>query len=224
MEKIKIDKIFRSKRKSLSLIIDENASLIVRAPIKMSLKDIEEFIFKKRSWILKKKKFFSENKKILKISKKFVDREKFLYLGKTYPLKFKDCNLIEIFKDSLYCPQKYKDIAKEKIFLWYLEKAEDFFLKRAEIYSKITTFKYKAISLSNAKKRWGSCSSKGSLRFNWRLIMAPIDIIDYVVVHELIHLKEKNHKSKFWNRVEKFFPEYKKQRRWLKDNGRFLVL
>ncbi|MCX6807530.1 MAG: M48 family metallopeptidase, partial [Patescibacteria group bacterium] len=84
--------------------------------------------------------------------------------------------------------------------------------------------KYKQIRVTSAKKRWGSCSHKGNISFSWRLIMATPSIIDYVIVHELAHLREYNHSKKFWQFVAKIIPYYKEQRKWLKDNGYTLIV
>ena len=84
--------------------------------------------------------------------------------------------------------------------------------------------KYDKIIITGAMKRWGSCSSKGNLNFAWRLVMAPIDIIDYVVVHELSHIVHRNHSKRFWEQVETIFPDYKIKRKWLKEYGCTMVL
>ena len=113
----------------------------------------------------------------------------------------------------------------EKIFLeWYRQQALQKISERVRFYYAITNLKYHKIKISNAKKRWGSCSSQGNLNFSWRLIMAPLEVIDYVVVHELVHLEEKNHANRFWNKVEKILPDYKIQKKWLKENGHNLKL
>ena len=82
----------------------------------------------------------------------------------------------------------------------------------------------KQVRINSAKTRWGSCGPGGVLNFTWRLVMAPLDVIDYVVVHELSHLRVKDHSSKFWKVVESISPEYKKHRKWLRENGEKLSL
>ncbi|MEM3513203.1 MAG: M48 family metallopeptidase, partial [Thermoplasmata archaeon] len=85
-------------------------------------------------------------------------------------------------------------------------------------------FKPKKIKITSGKTRFGSCTSKGYINLSWRLVLAPPEIIDYVIVHELAHLKEPNHSKKFWAVVEKFIPDYKTKRKWLKENGHLLIL
>ncbi len=96
------------------------------------------------------------------------------------------------------------------------------FTKRCQYYAQEMGVKYKSLSLSSAKSRWGCCTPHGTLRFCWRLVMAPMDIIDYVVVHELAHLKELNHSARFWGLVSKTIPNYPVSKKWLIDNGALL--
>ena len=98
------------------------------------------------------------------------------------------------------------------------------FEERTAAYASCHGFRYKSISLSNASKRWGSCSSLGSLRFNWRLVLAPAEVTDYVIVHELCHLKEQNHSRRFWKRVEEILPDYRERNQWLKQNRYLLAV
>ncbi len=96
--------------------------------------------------------------------------------------------------------------------------ARDAFIERSCLYAARMGVEFKKIRLSSAKTRWGSCSVRGSLSFNWKLIQAPVEILDYVVVHELAHLIEHNHSPRFWAKVAEFFPDYKKAKLWLKNN------
>lgn len=115
--------------------------------------------------------------------------------------------------------KKAQNIAPSKISK---EKALDKITKRVEHYSSLSGFKYNQIKITSAQKRWGSCSANNNLNFPKKLALAPDKVIDYVVVHELCHIKEKNHSQKFWNEVSKLMPEYKKYRKWLKDHGYLL--
>ena len=102
--------------------------------------------------------------------------------------------------------------------------ARKIFEARASYYSQFTGGTYTSISIRDQKTRWGSCSGRGTLSFNWRLILAPPEILDYVVVHELCHLTHMNHSKEFWKLVESVIPDYKIKRKWLKENGHTLHL
>lgn len=106
----------------------------------------------------------------------------------------------------------------------YIAAAKDYFPKRVAYYLQFTGGSYERISIRDQKTRWGSCSAKGTLSFNWRLMLAPPAVLDYVVVHELCHLTYMNHSAAFWQKVESIYPDYRSSRRWLKDHGQELVL
>ncbi|MCK5569045.1 MAG: M48 family metallopeptidase, partial [Spirochaetes bacterium] len=102
---------------------------------------------------------------------------------------------------------------------WYKEQAYKKIRERLDRYSVVSDIQFKKFTISNAQKRWGSCSSRGNLHFSWRLIMAALRVVDYVVVHELVHIREQNHSAKFWKKVELLLPDYRSNRQWLKLNG-----
>ena len=101
----------------------------------------------------------------------------------------------------------------------YIKIARDIFTRKTEYYARIMGVSYGRISIREQKTRWGSCSSQGNLNFNWRLIFAPENVLDYVVVHELAHRKEMNHSKAFYAIVESVLPDYRVSRKWLRDNG-----
>ncbi len=220
MDEVKIDKIILSRRKTIALIVSADATVIVRAPMRTDLEYIKKLVFQKRIWIAKKKKLALKNGVPAK-AKEFVNGEGFLYLGETYKLKIDNCGAVKL-ADYLYFPEKYLDDGRAKMIKWYKQKAKEKIIERVNYYSQITGWKFKSLSITGAKKRWGSCGPSGSLNFSWRLIMAPFDVIDYVAVHELSHIPEKNHSKRFWNKVKAILPNYKTQRKWLKDNGNSL--
>lgn len=111
---------------------------------------------------------------------------------------------------------------KEALEKRYRQAAREYFSSRVSFYAKILQVTFSSITIRNQKTRWGSCSSRGTLSFNWRLMLAPPRILDYVVVHELCHLIHMNHSADFWREVERILPDYKESRKWLKENGHTL--
>lgn len=222
MNEIKIDQILRSKRKTIALMISQEGQLIVKAPFFTPLFFIKRLISKKRNWILKKQNQIKTMMNFTK-PKKFIDGEEFFYLGKKYKLYISDIENI-VLKDKLFFPKNNLKNPTEYIVLWYQNEALGMIKKRVDIYSKLMGVKYKAVKISNAKTRWGSCSSTNSLNFSWKLIMAPLVMIDYVVVHELVHIKHKDHSSKFWDEVKKYIVDYKEKRKWFRDNKYIFVI
>lgn len=221
-EEIVIDKIIRSKRKSIGLEVTRNANLIVRAPNFASMKLIRDVILNKQAWIKQKQELVRKKYQEV-IPKEFIDGEDFFYLGKTYPLQIVQHSSPAIsFNSGFKLSSRYTAHAREILIYWYQTQALEIISKRVDFYASLTNLKPNKIKLSNAKKRWGSCSYTRNLNFNWRLIMAPLDVIDYIVVHELVHLEKNNHSKDFWDKVKQILPDYKQHEKWLKQNGHLL--
>jgi hypothetical protein len=220
MSQIKIDQIIRSSRRTLSLEIAPDASLVVRAPRHVKMDAIENVIFRKRFWIQSKQKLIQKKRSEIH-PKQFVNGEGFLYLGRMYQLQIVEDAVPLCFQECFYLSKGH---GRQAFIKWYKERALEKIFERVEWYAKAAGLEYKSINLSNAAKRWGSCSGKDKLRFNWRLIMAPLEVIDYVAAHELAHLKEKNHTRAFWGKVGSILPGYKKSAVWLKENQHLLTI
>lgn len=120
--------------------------------------------------------------------------------------------------------QREKTPSEKRLEAIYRKAAREYFPKRVSHYARMLGVTYGKISIRDQKTRWGSCSSEGNLSFNWRLILAPPDVLDYVVIHELCHRKEMNHSKEFWALVESLMLEYKERRKWLRENGNNLTL
>lgn len=219
-----IEKIIRTRRKTIALQVTSEGELIVRAPLKISNETIMSVVLKHRKWIEEKKKE-ALLKKEKNPPKKFVSGEEFLYLGKPYKLKIVENQREPLkFDNGFFLSEYYTSVAKEIFTGWYREKARKKLHERVEFYASRNMFKYYSIRITSAKKTWGSCSAKGNLNFTWRLIMAPLEVLDYVVVHELAHLEIKNHSKIFWTKVRSMMPDFENHREWLKENGYLLNL
>jgi len=223
MTPIIIEKIIRTKRRSISLIIDQNAKLVVRAPLRTPDKVIENFVQEKSLWIRQKIDEMEERPKASK--KEFVNGENFLYLGEYYELRIIESGTIDIeLTDTLCISRRILPYARNYLKDWYKAEAKRIILERSAFFIKITGYSPFSIKISNAEKRWGSCTSKGTINFSWRLIMAPMEIIDYVIVHEMVHLNQPDHSKIFWDKVGRILPDYKDRKKWLKENDLLLAI
>lgn len=213
-------KVIRSDRKSIALVIDNEANLVIRAPHNTKDKEIADFVDKKRHWIFDKQhqvSVFGEKHSPLLIE----TGESILYLGDTYTLLRDDVSEIKISSTNILIPENYN---KENVVTWMKNEASKLLNERVAKYAGLMGITYESVKMSEAKARWGSCSVKNNLNFAWRLIMCPIAVIDYVVVHELSHVTYKNHSPAFWARVKTVLPHYKEQQDWLKVNRKLMEI
>lgn len=214
---ILIDNIVRSKRKTLSISIGPDLIIRVKAPYWVTNHEIEEFIVKNREWI--KNKLSQMSKRPKAEPKKFMNGEKFLFLGKEVQLRF---SLGEDFiitdSDELLAPSLFADDPRDMVIEWYKKQAGRIINERCALLSKTVGVKPAKIKINSASSRWGSCSRKGNLNFTWRLIMAPLTVVDYVVLHELVHLIHHNHSREYWAVISKLMPNYMEAEKWLKKN------
>jgi predicted metal-dependent hydrolase len=220
---IKPDVLIKSKRKSLSLTVNNDGKLIVHAPKKMALEEIFAFIEKKQDWIKQKKqKVFS----ILQINKKVMNYEQMLFLGKLYDI-VKVKGIKEAFLEGNYlCIPDY--IKEEKVpnslKNWLQGMAEEVILDRLDYFAELMDLDFDSVKIVNSRAKWGSCDARLNLTFNFKMVMLPPILIDYIVIHELAHILELNHSSQFWQVVASIMPSYKKHRETLKNSGFLLNL
>lgn len=217
-----IMKIIRSNRRTLALIVEKNGELTVRAPYHVSDDWIQSFILEKEAWIRSKQE---QAQKIQPLVHQFVEGEKFLFLGNEYPLKFAGSSKdLLIFEDAFIVTRSKQANARQILIRWYQNQAREYFSARLDHFSQKHGYHYEKLRLSSAQTRWGSCSRKKVISLTWRLIMAPREVVDYVILHELAHLEFANHSKTFWKKVAQLDPMYRNHRKWLKDFGHRLIL
>jgi hypothetical protein len=221
---IKPDKIIRSKRKTIALIVTQDAQVVVRAPNRVSTEYLESLVEQKNAWIQKKKDYVMKLKETHK-EKMYVEGEGFLFLGRWVRLSIGQVvNAIRAEGELLLFPENDLPNAKEAIESWYRDQFKEIIYSRVEWFQKSYGFSAGRVSVSGAKRRWGSCGARNTLNFSWRLISAPVEVIDYVVLHELCHTVEKNHSARFWAKVRTIMPDYKNHIQWLKQNQRLMEM
>jgi predicted metal-dependent hydrolase len=223
MQKIQVEKIIRSRRRTIALEITPAATLIVRAPLRAPTEYIEEIIRQKHSWIVRK--FDEMKRRPLSSEHEYTEGEILLFLGREYPLHILQDSTMTIERsDKLIVSSTLLPDIKNHIKRWYREEAHKEIQARCMWFSMKTGNVPTTIRITDARQRWGSCTHKGGLNFSWRLIQAPPDIVDYVVVHELVHISQPDHSRKFWNKVREILPDYERRRKWLRENERLLKI
>lgn len=219
-----IDSIVRSKRRSIALVVTAEAKLIVRAPYGTSLKYIEEIVRSRQRWINEKQKAARQRNEA-HTPRQFIEGEEFLFLGEPCRLEIKKGKpRVEWEPGRLIVQARTDEEGKAVLGDWYRKQAGRVFLERAAYYSDKTGLRPKSVRVSGARGRWGSCGPQNSLNIVWRLVMAPVHVVDYVIVHELAHIAFKNHSADFWRRVEEIMPGYRECRAWLARNQKLLEL
>ncbi len=212
-----------SRKRTISLEVKEGYVQVL-VPNVLSEKEIERIIDKKTKWI-RSKLLLQKSKPIYK-AKEFISGELFLYLGKNYRLKIIESKLaaVKLRENTIYVFKRNKGRSVHGLLVnWYKAQALKLFEKKINEFSKIMRVNPKSISTKTYSKRWGSCSSKGDISFNWRILMAPNTIIDYVVIHELCHLIHHDHSPRYWRTVKSFCPDYKEKAEWLRNNSTTLA-
>jgi len=217
-----IEIVFSKKRKTISIQIKPDR-IKVSSSYWISKNSVREFILKNEGWIRKK---LADQKLKVKPVTNLVNNEKLTLCGKNYKLKVISEPIIEpeIRSETIIISNNFKTRKTlGSIESQILKLLKDFSFrvlqKKTFEISQIMNVRYNSVKIKNYKSRWGSCSSKGDISFNWKIIFAPENIIEYLVVHELSHLIHFNHSKLFWNKVEEFQYNYKENRKWLKENG-----
>lgn len=215
--------IRRSSRRSIAIVISPDGDVFVKAPVFSSDSDILRFVRSKQDWINRNVGKISKRKasqELPRIKHTFQAGDSFYYLGREFPLIIDPQQKRQLlFQEAFRFSITDKKTIQRKLLNWYKKQAEDIFNVRILVWEQAIGVGHKKIRLSSAKTRWGSCSSTGTISLNWKLMMAPLDIIDYVIVHELVHVIHPNHSKSFWNEVARHCPDFKAKRKWLKDNG-----
>ncbi len=224
----------KNRKQTVSLGVDSIGNVIITAPATTPLETIVEITRSKADWI---NKHLKEKLQLAEYSfdKEFVSGESMQFLGKQYMLKIieSDDNAATCFIQGKYLkayipeglnPSIKSELVKEQLIKWYKEQATEKIPERVSKFAEKHGFIYNNVLIREQKKRWGSCDHQGNIRFNWKIIMAPVSLIDYVVVHELCHLKVKNHTPDFWHLLESIMFDYEHRKGKLKEFGNSYTL
>jgi len=228
------DLIFTGRKKTIELTIGLNSRMTVKAPQGMAEDAITTNLFRRAKWIINN---LDRMEDIIhyESSKEFVSGEKYPLRGRRYrlkvmendadaaTLKFLNGKFIATVPDGI--PEsEYRNHLYPLFLEYYQRKAEQIVNERVKRYLKYFDDEPSLIKVQDLKGKWGNCSKKNQLRFNWRIVMAKTSIIDYVVVHEMCHLKHKNHSKEYWDSIKTIMPDYEQRKEWLRVNGKLLSI
>lgn len=217
----------RSDRKTASIYVERNGQITVIAPSSLSDQHIEKVIEEKRRWIYKSLAEWHDLN-AARIERQFVNGEGFLYLGRSYRLKLvQDQAEPLLLKDGHFCLRTELRPAAKAVGAFrefYREKGLLRIRERVTHFQNRMDVTPKSVKVLDLKHRWASWTPGGNLNFHWKCMMAPVKILDYIVVHELAHLIQPDHSTKFWNEVDKLLPDFAERKDWLRVHGAGLDL
>ena len=215
-----------NRLKTISLQV-KNQEVVLSVPRFVSDGEIDNIIERKINWI--NNKLAIEKTNSLDIKRKYENGDKFLYFGSEYSLIIKDSNIdnVYLYKNNIIVEVNNNFNAtyiRNILKTWYISESKKYLIKTNSYYETLIGVEANKLLFGKYKSKWGSCNSKKIISYDWRIIMAPLEVIHYLIIHELCHIKYLNHSNNFWNTVEKYMANYKLQKQWLKTNSNKLIL
>ena len=217
-----VEVIRTSRRKSADIRVEEGAVSIV-VPTDTPVERIDQLLAAKRRWI--KEKMALQQEKAPASTRQFVSGDAFPYLGRNYRLKIERGSFapVRLLNGRLMVVLPYGDeqphMVRNALVRWYKRQAEQKLTEKVKHFAPMVGVEPKSVKIKTFKSRWGSCTAKGELEFNWQILLAPNRMVDYVVIHELCHLIRHDHSPEFWQEMNRVMPDYQECRDWLKENA-----
>lgn len=209
------------KRKSIGIYIDLYGNIEIRAPKDTTIESILSVMEQKWKWIIDKSKE-QKDRTAGHTDKVYDHGEVFLYLGKSYPIIIienanleQDNVMFQEEKLAVHVRQHNDESIKKALKRFYYQQCKSLVESRIRVYQSNFKTRPRSVRIADDKSNWGTCNSKYELSFNWKLAMAPMEVIDYVVVHEMCHMVHLNHERSFWRLVGKILPDYEQRKNWL---------
>ncbi|MCE5268043.1 MAG: M48 family metallopeptidase [Planctomycetaceae bacterium] len=219
-----------SRRRTIAITVNPDASVNVVAPSGTRSSRIATTVGKKAEWILKQKDWFSRNARVYR--RRLVSGESLLHLGRQYQLKVvllagqKAIPHVTLTHGTLmvtlprrWAASRRRSDIRSALIEWYSKRAESYLAPLIQRYADHLAVKYTSIQIRNMRTRWGSGGVSGRLRFNWRILMAPRRLIEYIVAHELCHIRYSDHSQAFWRLLSQVMPDHERRRNELEING-----
>ena len=216
----------KSSRKTSSIYIERDGQVSLLVPETLADHQVEELIESKRRWIYTNLAEWSDLN-ATRVQRTYVNGQGFLYLGRSYRLKIveEQDEPLKLINGYFCLRRDNQNEHSEKVFRkFYRTKGLKLLPQRVAKYQSSMGVSPNIIRVQELGNRWGSCSKLGNVMFHWKCLMAPLSVIDYIVVHELAHLKYPNHSSAFWNEVDKTLPDHRNRESWLRENGAGLAI
>ncbi|MCB2203863.1 M48 family metallopeptidase [bacterium] len=216
--------ILRSKRSTADIVIERDGSIIVRAPKETTDEQIAKIVEAKRRWIYKALAEWRDLN-ATRVLREFKSGEGFLYLGRSYRLTLagEQDEALKFLNGRFLLRRDHIDdggkTARQAFVDFYTSKGRERIADRVAYYAPKVGVKPTGMDVRDTGKQWATCSASGKLSFHWKCMMAPLTIIDYIVVHELCHLHQRDHTDAFWNEVDKILPDYHERKEWLRKHG-----
>ena len=222
--------LIRSDRKTADIVIERSGDVIVRAPAEIDDEKVREVVADRALWVhrsLAEWKDLNSSRR----HRPLVQGQGFAYLGRSYRLKFVvDAEVPLCLKNGRwelsedFVAKEGKPAARKVFRDFYIAKGLQIFAERVQSFSSLVGVEPGEVAVKELGYHWASCGAGGALNFHWKTLMAPLTVIDYIVVHELCHLRHRDHSDAFWNEVDKVMPRYRERKDWLRRNGASLDL
>lgn len=219
-----------SRRRTVDLIVDRFGELVINVPESLSSSDVAAIIRRKQEWIYNK---LSQKERVLRPtgSKEYVTGEGFYYLGKKYRLKLFDIDETAkqiaplcLLNGRFWMARPAATDGHNHFIRWYIQQGQKWISNAMDSLKERVLVKPRTVLVRDLKYRWGSCNAAGDVYFHWRVILLPPWVIRYLILHELIHLREHNHSPAFYERLIQVVPDYREIEKWLEANGDYYSL
>lgn len=212
-------------RQTTDIVIERDGVVRVRPPLRMTPEQVDETVFSKRMWIYRNMAEWHDLN-ATRIVREWVNGESFLYLGSSYRLSLVDAQDEALkLKDGRFqllrsvMTQGGREAAQHAFEQFYKDKGLPRIQQRVTHFATRVGVKAGEVQVKNLGYRWASCMPNSTLHFHWKCLMAPLTVIDYIVVHELCHTRHRDHSDAFWNEVDKVLPQYRERKEWLRQRG-----
>lgn len=220
---MKLDyRIVYSRRRTLSMTVERDTSVVVHAPEGTPKKKIQHAVETRKLWLFQKTNHKQKYPPVRQ-RKEFVSGETIAYLGRNYRLEVTKQPIAGVqFHSCFLISRDNQQHAAQLFRQWYVERAKERISTRAKYFAGAMDVAFNHVLISDLKARWGSCTPRSNLNFSWRIMKSPSFVIDYLIVHELAHLIETNHTPRFWNIVSVQVPQWEQAKTWLRVHGYLL--